>query len=89
MASTRRNATMNAMQEYVQQFWIYLEKFLGFPLINAGEHPLTVGRLLFLGLLVLLVFVMEGLLRRQLLHRVLSRTHLSLSLQYAVARFTG
>jgi len=80
---------MGAMRTYIEQFWIHLEKLLRFPLIQTGEQSLTVGRVLFLILLILLVFAAEALLRRQLIRRILSRTHLSPSLQYAVARFTG
>lgn len=77
------------MDESMEKLWGHLRSVLDYPLADLGSHRLTLASLLFLAVLVVLVFVAEHLLRRQLIRRVLSHTHLEPSLQYAIGRITG
>ena len=77
------------MTDRLETFWSQLRRVLDYPLADLGDHQLTLTSLLFLTVLVVLVFVAESLLRRQLIRRVLNRTHLAPSLQYAIGRITG
>jgi small-conductance mechanosensitive channel len=62
-------------------------EFLDFPLFKAvGGVQFTVGHLIELAILLTLVFVGELLLRRVFLARVLKRTRLRASVQFAVHR---
>ncbi|MBE0545524.1 MAG: mechanosensitive ion channel [Verrucomicrobia bacterium] len=77
------------MNDSLEKIWGHLRGILDYPLAKVGEYQLTLTSLLFLTVLVVLVFVAESLLRRQLIRRVLQRTYLSASLQYAIGRMTG
>ncbi len=69
------------MNDRLETFWSQLRRVLEYPLADLGDHQLTLTSLLFLTALVVLVFVAESLLRRQLIRRVLQRTYLAASLQ--------
>jgi small-conductance mechanosensitive channel len=80
---------MATMNESLEKVWSSVRSVLDHPLATVGEYQLTLGSLLFLLALIILVFVAEWFLRRQLIRRVLQRTYLSESLQYAIGRITG
>lgn len=80
---------METMNDSLERFWSHLHRILNYPLANLGDTHLTLASLLVLTVLVVLVFIVESLLRRQLIRRVLNRTHLAASLQYAIGRITG
>jgi len=77
------------MTESLEKIWGHLRGILDYPLVKVGDYQLTLASLLFLTVLVIMVFVAEWFLRRQLIRRVLNRTHLAASLQYAIGRITG
>jgi small-conductance mechanosensitive channel len=62
---------------------------LTYPLIPLGGGSVTLAKIFKLLFLFLLVLVLEALLRRFFLKRVLKRTPLDLPLQYAIARISG
>jgi small-conductance mechanosensitive channel len=70
----------------MEHLWEDIRRVLEYPLIRIGPSPLTLATLATFILAVVLVFMLEHLLRRYLLTRVL---HLQPSLQYAVSRITG
>lgn len=80
---------MATMNDSLEEIWSHLRGILDYPLAKVGEYQLTLMSLLFLTTLIILVFVAEWFLRRQLIRRVLQRTYLSASLQYAIGRITG
>jgi len=73
----------------MEQFWEDVRRILEYPLIRIGQSPLTLAAIATFILAVGLVFVLESLLRRYFLMKLLRRTHLQPSLQYAVSRITG
>jgi len=60
-----------------------------YPLVNLGETHLTLIGLFTLLLLFALVFLLELLLRRYFILRLLHKTHLDPTLQFAVGRIIG
>ena len=64
-------------------------KILDYPIFPLGERSLTVTLMLKLLALFALVLLAELLLRRFFMKRVLTRTKLDTSLQYAIARISG
>jgi len=66
-------------------------EFLDFPLLRAGGVQFTIGHLIELVVLLVLVWVGEMIFRRVFLARVLSRSRLRASVQFAItqiARYT-
>lgn len=66
-----------------------LMRVLEFPLITFGNTELTLLGIIKFFSLIALVFVTEYFLRRYFILRVLGRTHLDRSLQYAVSKMAG
>jgi small-conductance mechanosensitive channel len=66
-----------------------LYELLTYPLFDLGDKPLTLSALLKLTFLVVLVIVLERILRRSILQRVLARTRLEQGMRFAIARITG
>jgi small-conductance mechanosensitive channel len=77
------------MDHLLQNAHHWLMEALEVPLFRAGGDAFTLISLAKLVMLAVLVFVVERGVRRLLLQRVLHRTHLSESLQFAIARITG
>jgi len=76
------------MNETLKELWAGIQDVLNYS-FTIGKSKLTLGGILALLVILALVFVSERYLRRLLRRRVLSRTHLSPDLQYAVSRFVG
>jgi small-conductance mechanosensitive channel len=76
------------MNADVEQLVNTLQRILFFPLKLGNVNLTLAGMLEFLGLIVL-VFAGERLLRRQLMRRVLQRTHFQPSMQYAIGKIAG
>lgn len=74
-----------ALQDFLEQ----LNRILVFPLFKLGETDITLSTLFKLALLVAFVVVLERILRRQLLRRLLRYTRLTASLQFAISRLVG
>lgn len=64
-------------------------KVLTFPLFQLGSSPITLLTLIKFIFLAAIVIVGESALRRIVLQRVLTRTHLDEGMRFAVARITG
>lgn len=77
------------MNRTFSTFWGELLKILEYPLFKLGEVDFTLLSLSKLLLLVGLVVGGERMLRRQFTLRVLRRTKMAPSLQYAVAKLLG
>ena len=60
-----------------------------FELFRLGNSPITLATLAKFLFLAGLVILAESILRRIMLHRVLTRTHLDEGVRFAVARITG
>ncbi len=72
-----------------EELWNLLRGALDYPLLELGTAHLTLAALIKFGALVALVFGAESVLRKRLMRRVLARTHLEPSLQYACSKFAG
>jgi small-conductance mechanosensitive channel len=77
------------MKSATDVFFEGLQKILAFPLFTLGKRTLTVELLAKLLFLLALVLIGESLVRRFFTKRLLQRTKLDASLQYAIARITG
>lgn len=64
-------------------------ELLSYPLFHLGSAPITVLSLCKFAVLGTLVIVAEIMLRRVILQRVLSRTHLDEGMRFAIARILG
>jgi small-conductance mechanosensitive channel len=73
----------------LKQWWSDIQGGFDYSLIDLGDSHLTLGGIIKLLVVLTLVFIAERILRRILRKRVLSRTHLTPDLQYAVSRFFG
>jgi len=81
----RRLDHLNLMNSILHSF----QTILDYRLIKLGESYLTVAGLMQLLLMIGLVFLVEGLLRRYFVRRLLQRTRFDSSLQFAIAKITG
>jgi small-conductance mechanosensitive channel len=61
-------------------------EFLDFPLVRAGGVQFTVGHLIEMAILLALVWILEMLFRRVFLARILSRSRLRPSVQFAITQ---
>lgn len=77
------------MNELLTNIWDGVRRVLEYPLLNLGDHPLTLLTILNLLLWTALVFLAEFFLRRSFLTHVLQRTRLHASLQYGISRILG
>jgi small-conductance mechanosensitive channel len=77
------------MNQALADLFDRIVKVLNYPLFKLSDASITLSTLLKLALLVALVLMGERLLRRQLLRRLLHRTRLTPSLQFAITRLTG
>ncbi len=66
-----------------------LLEVLSFELFHLGSSAITLLTIFKFVLLAALVIIAESALRRIVLHRVLTRTHLDEAMRFAVARITG
>ena len=76
-------------RELMQRFFTSLHEVLNYKLLVLKDGSLTVGALIALLLMLGAVIVLEAFLRRYLLRRLLRRTRLDASLQFAIAKITG
>lgn len=77
------------MNDAIHSFAGPLQEVLDYRLFKIGEGYLTVGSLLQLIVMLVLIFVVEYLVRRFFVHRILRRTRMEQSMQFAVARIAG
>lgn len=77
------------MQNQLDQILAELARIFHYPLVKLGEAELTLASLVKFLCLIALVFIAERLLRQSLLRRVLQRTHLQASMQYAIGKIVG
>lgn len=77
------------MNNATNSFINTVHQVLDYPLFTLGERSLTVALLSKLLLLLALVLAAEYVLRRFFTKRLLKRTRLDASLQYAIARIGG
>jgi small-conductance mechanosensitive channel len=73
---------MDMLMHYYKEIW----NALNAPLFQVGDTSVSLTTIVFLGLWLVAVFLLTGIVRRRILKRVLSRTGLDASAQYAVAR---
>jgi len=66
-----------------------LQKILAYPLLKLGDTQFTFGTLVKIFFWLLLVLVVDWLLRRFIVHRLLKRTRFDVSLQYAIGKIAG
>jgi small-conductance mechanosensitive channel len=65
------------------------QSLLNYPIIELGDSHLTFNKIAKFLVLIALILLAERHIRKVFRQRVLSRTHLSPELQYAVSRFAG
>jgi len=66
-----------------------LLKILEHPLLKVGDSTVTLSSLIVFGLVIVLVFLGELLLRRYVMRRFLQHTHLQPAMQYAIGKIAG
>lgn len=72
-----------------QEFLTGMERVLNYPLLKLGDTQVTLSLLLAILLLLVLVVVGERLIRHLVVLRLLRKTKLEPSLQYAISRIVG
>jgi small-conductance mechanosensitive channel len=77
------------MPAFLQEFLVGMEKVLNYPLLKLGDNPVTLALLITTLLLFVLVLIGERLVRHFFVLRLLRKTHLEESLQYAISRIVG
>jgi small-conductance mechanosensitive channel len=77
------------MQELRAETLSLYQRVMEFPLFTLGDTPFRVSQLIALLLVIVALFVLERLIRRSVLSRLLARTSLQPSMQYAIARIFG
>jgi small-conductance mechanosensitive channel len=77
------------MNEIVVEFFNQLRGIATYPLFRLGDTDVAVSTVLKLAVLVALVVLVERFVRRALLQRLLKRTRLGSSLQFAISRLAG
>ncbi|HAV64190.1 MAG TPA: mechanosensitive ion channel protein MscS [Verrucomicrobiales bacterium] len=77
------------MDQFLQDAAALYQRVMGYQLFTLGEKPFLVSQLVVLLVMVGGVFVFELLFRRYVMLRVLSRTRMQPSLQYAIGRIVG
>jgi small-conductance mechanosensitive channel len=77
------------MLALIQDFLVGLEKVLNYPLLKVGENPITLAWLITTLLLFAVVVIGERLVRYFFVMRLLRKTRLEPSLQYAISRIIG
>jgi small-conductance mechanosensitive channel len=77
------------MEALLQDLGIWYRRIMDYQLFTLGENPFLVSELAALLLMVVGVFVFEFFFRRFLTVRLLQRTRLQPSLQYAIGRIAG
>src|SRR6476646_488528 len=70
----------------MRELWSRWQEFLAFPLIRAGGVQFTIGHFIQLVVLLTLVWVGEMIFRRFFLSRVLNRSRLRPSVQFAITK---
>ncbi len=77
------------MDQYLSQFFQSAGKVLDYPFMHFGQTEVTLSGLLTLVVLLVLVIAGEMLIKRVFIMRLLSRTKMEPSLQYAIAKILG
>ena len=77
------------MSENLTELWAQVQSALDFSLGHLGGSAVTLGSVLKLLILLGAVLVLERILRRILVDRVLSRTHLEPALRFAIGKISG
>ena len=77
------------MEELVTNTASLYRQIMGYELFTLGDKPVHVSELVLLVVMVCGVFVFEAFFRRYAMLRVLKRTRLQPSLQYAIGRIVG
>jgi small-conductance mechanosensitive channel len=77
------------MDEILSDTESWFRRLMDYQLFTLGDRPFLVSQLVLLILMVAGVFVVEYFVRRYLLMRLLGRTRLQNSLQYAISRIVG
>jgi small-conductance mechanosensitive channel len=67
--------------------WLY--EILTHPLFHLGGNAISVASLIKFGILAAIILAVESILRRLVMQRVLSRTHLDEGMRFAIARISG
>jgi len=77
------------MNESLTNVWSSFQSVMNHPLGKLGNSIVTLGGIVTLLVLLALVLVLERVLRRILVERVLSRTHLEPALRFAIGKIAG
>jgi small-conductance mechanosensitive channel len=77
------------MNETLSNLWTGFQSVMSYQFTTIGDKPITLRDVVQVILILAIVFVVERYFRRLLRNRVLARTHLEPSLQYAISRFVG
>ncbi|MEO6875526.1 MAG: mechanosensitive ion channel domain-containing protein [Opitutaceae bacterium] len=66
-----------------------VDKWLEYPLLHLGKATFTLVSLMTLAIWIVIVLVLNALIRRLVVRRLLARTHFDAGLQFAVTRIFG
>lgn len=75
--------------EVLKEFSDSLEPILNYPLIKLSNTTLTLSLIITLVLLCAAVIVVQYLVRRHVLSRILAKTRMDMALQYAISKIVG
>jgi small-conductance mechanosensitive channel len=77
------------MFEDMNHFLLYAKKLFEYPLVRLGSTDLTLKGLVLVAVWMTLIVVIDRTMRRIVVERILRRTHLEPSLQFAISRIIG
>jgi small-conductance mechanosensitive channel len=75
--------------EFLKELSAYLEPMLNYPLVQLSNTTLTLSLIITLLLLFAAVVILQYVIRRHLLRRVLAQTRMDMALQYAISKIVG
>ena len=75
--------------EFLRELSAYLEPILNYPLVQLSNTTLTLSLIITLLLLFAAVVIIQYVIRRHLLRRVLAQTRMDMALQYAISKIVG
>lgn len=76
---------MNELIDALSPVWEQVRGVLSTPLVKLGDTSLTLGKLLYLALLILVIVWVSGKMKRIFLRRILSKSQMDIGAQQAVA----
>lgn len=74
--------------EKIKEIWIDLQEYLNIPVFDLGETSITVWKILYFTVLLVILIYLSGKLKKWLIFGLLSRSHLDIGVRTAVGTIT-